>query len=115
MSASSLLRSRPAVLADTEASELADAVRTSCDMLAGLASNVLELRRLERGELRVQRAPFCLRDTVRGVLQMCRMAKCGGADLIWEDEAVSSNALPPLVEGDPVLTALILQNLASLL
>ena len=113
ISAASLLRSRPCVSADAEAAFLADAVRTSCDMLSGLASNVLELRRLERGELTVTRRAFSLVDTVRGVLQMCRMAKCGGADLVWADEAAAAAALPSLVESDPVLIALIVQNLVT--
>ena len=110
--ASSLLRNRPAVLADAEAAFLSDAVRVSCNMLNGLASNVLELRRLERGELKVTRAPFNLRETVRAVLQMCRMAKSTGAELVWTNEAEAEATLPPLLEGDAVLTALIVQNLA---
>jgi signal transduction histidine kinase len=96
-------------MADAEAAELADAVRTSCDMLSGLASNALELRRLERGDLTVTRAPFCVRDTVRGVLQMCRMAKCSGAELAWEE----AEELPPLVEGDTFLLDRIIMNLCT--
>ena len=110
--ASSLLRNRPVVMADSEAAFLSDAVRVSCNMLNGLASNVLELRRLERGELKVTLAPFNLRETVRAVLQMCRMAKSTGVELVWANEAEAENTLPALVEGDAVLTALILQNLA---
>ena len=109
--ASSLLRNRPAVMADAEAAFLSDAVRVSCNMLNGLASNVLELRRLERGELKVTLAPFNLRETVRAVLQMCRMAKSTGVELVWSNEADAETTLPPLVEGDAVLTALIIQNL----
>jgi PAS domain S-box-containing protein len=113
VSAASLLRARPSVQADAEAAFLADAVRTSCDMLSGLAANVLELRRLERGELRVSRVPFCVRDTLRAVIQMCHMAKCGGAELVWEDEERAAAALPPLVEGDTVLIGLVVQNLCT--
>ena len=109
--ASSLLRNRLAVMADSEAAFLSDAVRVSCNMLNGLASNVLELRRLERGELKVTLAPFNLRDTVHAVLQMCRMAKSTGVELVWANEAEADTSLPQLVEGDTVLTALILQNL----
>jgi len=110
--ASTLLRNRPTVMADAEAAFLADAVRVSCNMLNGLASNVLELRRLERGELKVTHAPFNLHETVRAVLQMCRMAKSTGADLVWANETDAEATLPSLVEGDAVLTALIVQNLA---
>jgi len=111
--ASSLLRSRPAVMEDTEAAFLSDAVRVSCNMLNGLASNVLELRRLERGELKVTHAPFNLRETIGSVLQMCRMAKSTGAELIWANEAEAEATLPQLVEGDAALTALIVQNLCA--
>jgi hypothetical protein len=115
------------VCADDEAAFLADAVRTSCDMLNGLASNVLELRKLERGELAPTAQPFSVRDAVRGVLQMCAMAKCGGADIVWvneqecnggvDDASASATAggvaalLPERVDGDCVLVSLILQNL----
>jgi signal transduction histidine kinase len=68
--ASSLLRSRPAVMEDAEAAFLSDAVRVSCNMLNGLASNVLELRRLERGELKVTHAPFNLRETIGSVVSV---------------------------------------------
>jgi signal transduction histidine kinase len=90
-----------------------DAVRTSCDMLSGLASNVLELRRLERGELQVSCAPFSVRDKLRAVIQMCAMAKRSGAELVWEDEACAAAALPPAVEGDAVLISLVTQNLIT--
>lgn len=113
--ASSLLRSRPAVMEDAEAAFLSDAVRVSCNMLNGLASNVLELRRLERGELKVTHAPFNLRETVGSVLQMCRMAKSTGAELVWANEAEAEATLPTLVEGDAALTALIVQSAYALL
>jgi signal transduction histidine kinase len=111
IAASTLLRRRPRVCEDEEAAFLADAVRTSCDMLNGLASNVLQLRKLERGELAPRAQPFSVRDAVRGVLQMCVMAKCGGADIVWANEADAAATLPERVEGDCVLISLILQNL----
>jgi len=113
VSAASLLRNRPSVTADSEAAFLADAVRTSCDLLSGLAANVLELRRLERGELRPTRVPFCVHSTLRSVIQMCVMAKSSGAELAWEDEARAAELLPPFVMGDPVLIGLVVQNLLT--
>ncbi len=79
---------------------------------------MLELRKLERGELAPRAQPFCVRDALRAVIQMCAMAKCGAADILFMNEqpreegnGADAAALPERVEGDAVLVSLIVQNL----
>jgi len=97
--ASALLLLHDAVQADPEASFLAAAVQSSCNLLLGVVSNVIEMRRLERGELVLTLQTFSIADAIRDVIQSCGLGlQLGVAGLHWvnEDEA---HLLPALVEA----------------
>ena len=110
--AATLLRSRDSVAEDEEARFLADAVITSCGMLNGLASNVLQVRALERNEVEVSPALFSVSDMVKSVLSMCTMAKSTSAHLGWNSGTWCSGENDAVV-GDAVLVSLCLQNLCT--
>jgi len=115
--AASALLSTKKVSNDPEAAVLADAIKTSCNMLIGLSSSVLELRKLERGELTVNLAPFNVREVVSSVLEMCNVAWGGNVQRGTATPpspkvvANASDALPAWLEGDASLLSLIIQNL----
>ena len=99
--ASTLLLAQPAVAADEEAAFLADAIHSSCNLLLGIVSNVIEMRKLERGELALSPQPFDPAAALRDVLRSCAFGlQRGAAGLRWENEAEAETALPPLIEAD---------------
>jgi hypothetical protein len=65
----------------------------------GVVSNVLELRKLERGEDVLTLEVFNIGDAIHGLLKVCRMgAQFGVTSLTWVNEA-EAEALPQHVEA----------------
>lgn len=109
--ATSLLLENETVRRDPEAAFLASAVQSSCNLLLGIVSNVIEMRKLERGELTLSLQTFNVADAVRDVLQSCGMGLQQGARLRWVNEAEA--ALPPLIEADVSHVSQIMMNLVG--
>jgi K+-sensing histidine kinase KdpD len=97
--ASTLLLAHPAVAADEEAAFLAGAIQSSCNLLLGIVSNVIEMRKLERGELALTPTAFNPAAALRDVLRSCAFGlQRGAAGLRWENEAEADTVLPPRIE-----------------
>jgi K+-sensing histidine kinase KdpD len=96
MAATSLLSSHPAVARDAEAAFLASAMTSSCNLLMGIISNMVELHKLERGEMTLAVAPFSIRAAMHDVLQACSLGGHGDGGVSWMNEAEA--VLPDLVE-----------------
>lgn len=97
--ASALLLLHDAVRADPEAAFLATAVQSSCNLLLGVVSNVIEMQQLERGELALKVQTFSIAEAMRDVIQSCSMGlQLGAAGLHWVNEA-DAHTLPPLIEA----------------
>jgi signal transduction histidine kinase len=111
--ASQLLAQQPCVRDDEEAAFLVAAISAASRMLSGIVANVLSLRSLEAGDCAIAAAPFSVRDTVDGVLAVCRMSLAHareGARITWRHEHAP---LPPLVCGDGDRLAQIALNLLT--
>ena len=97
LAAASLLSSHPCIAADAEAEFLVSAINSSCNLLLNLVSNMIEMNKLERGELALHTQPFSIRAALHDVLQACAMGRGDArASVSWvNEEAVQ---LPELVE-----------------
>ena len=100
-SASELLLSLRSIQSDQEAAYLASAVKSGCNsLLFGVTSNVLELRKLERGEYSLFLQPFSISAVVRDVLQVCRMSAQGSPSvaMLGLGDETDAQELPECVE-----------------
>jgi hypothetical protein len=97
MAATSLLSGHPAVAHDAEAAFLVSAMNSSCNLLIGIISNMIEMHKLERGEMTLAVAPFSIRNAVHDVLQACSLGGHGDGGICWVNEAEA--VLPDLVEA----------------
>jgi PAS domain S-box-containing protein len=111
LAAAALLAERPDIMADEAALFLAQMLHTSSNLLHNQVSGVIEMRKLERGEITVRNEAFSIRTLLGDVMQMCRMSlQHGTAAVAWADEAEVA-LLPDSVEGDAQHIAQIVQNL----
>lgn len=93
-----------------EQHEVATIVHTSAQALLPLLNNVLDSAKLEAGKLTLESAPFDVRATVEGVLEvMAERAVSKQLDLV----AAIARDVPPMVCGDAGRLRQILLNLVS--
>jgi signal transduction histidine kinase/ActR/RegA family two-component response regulator len=90
--------------------KMAEIIRSSGQSLERLLSDVLDLARVEAGQLTIEAAPFNAADLVRAVAELCRLrADEKGLALTTEIDP----ALERWFEGDAVRVRQILTNFAS--
>jgi PAS domain S-box-containing protein len=95
---------------DDEQREFVDTVRSSGDALIGVINDILDFSKIESGELRLEAAPFDLRDEVEGCLDLVAApASDKGLDLLCDVH----EGLPEIVVGDVVRFRQVLTNLVA--
>ncbi|MDQ3125921.1 MAG: ATP-binding protein [Pseudomonadota bacterium] len=90
--------------------EMVDIIRTSGDALSHLLADILDSARIESGNLRIERVPFDLGQTVRSVSALYNLqAEAKGIAL----ETSITSDLPAYVLGDPVRVRQVISNMVS--
>ncbi len=85
-------------------------IQTASKSLLAIINDVLDLSKIEAGELMVERTAFCPHDLLHEVVDVMRLhADAKGIEFIVE----IPNDLPALLEGDPTRLKQILTNLLS--
>ena len=93
---------------DAEQRDYAETVRRSGDALLVIINDVLDLSRIESGELELESRPFALRDCVEGALDLVAVqAGAKGLDLAGD----LAPGLPPVLVGDATRLRQVLVNL----
>jgi PAS domain S-box-containing protein len=93
---------------DEEQREYARTVRTSGDLLLALLDDILDLSKIEAGEVRIERVDFDLRGTIEDAVAPFRAR---AAEKGLEQEVLMDRDVPRLVEGDPFRLRQVLTNL----
>jgi signal transduction histidine kinase/HPt (histidine-containing phosphotransfer) domain-containing protein len=95
---------------NAEQREYLDLIHSSGESLLGLVNDVLDISKIEAGQLAVEAVPFSLRDCIGEAITILAFeANIKGLDLSWE---VASET-PDLLLGDPVRLRQILLNIAG--
>ncbi len=95
---------------DNEQREYAQTIQISLESLLHVINDVLDLSRIESGDLNVTSIPFSLRSVVSGVSSLLKnRAEAKG---IHFDSRISPD-IPQMLHGDPVRIRQILMNLVS--
>ena len=90
--------------------EYASTIRASLESLLHVINDVLDLSRVETGDLHVNSIPFSLRGVVSGVISLLRFrAQSKGIEL----ETRVSTDIPVFLRGDPARIRQLLTNLVS--
>ncbi|TNC80045.1 MAG: hypothetical protein C9356_16015 [Oleiphilus sp.] len=90
--------------------EYANTIKASLESLLHVINDVLDLSRVESGELHVNSIPFSLRGVVSGVISLLRFrAQSKGIDL----ETRIAAEIPNYMRGDPARIRQLLTNLVS--
>ena len=85
--AAALLAGHPALAGDEESLFLASSMQSSCTLLLGIISQMIELHTLERrGAPPLARAPFSPRDALRDVMRTCAFGGAGVGGVEWVNE-----------------------------
>jgi signal transduction histidine kinase len=90
--------------------EFLDAVKVCSDTLLLLVNDVLDISKIEAGEMKLEHIAFSLRDLLRGTMQSLwfRIAQKG-----LRFECRAEMGLPEIVMGDPTRLKQILTNLVA--
>ena len=95
---------------DAEQRQLLDSLSFAADQLLALINDLLDVAKIESGQIGFERVPFDLEDVLRGVTEAVRLrAEEKGLDLAVE----VGDRLPAAVVGDPVRLSQVLLNLLS--
>lgn len=95
---------------DNEQREYAQTIQVSLESLLHVINDVLDLSRIESGDLNITSIPFSLRSVVSGVSSLLKnRAEAKG---IHFDSRISPD-VPQMLRGDPVRIRQILMNLVS--
>ncbi len=95
---------------DDEQKEYAQTIQVSIESLLHVVNDVLDLSRIESGDLHISNIPFSFRTLVSGVAALLR--KRAEAKGLRFETRISPD-VPPLLRGDPVRIRQILINLVS--
>lgn len=90
--------------------ELVEIIRSSGDTLGRLLSDILDLARVESGQIKIESAPFHLGDMVRSTVALCRLR---GDERGVPIEVSLSPDIDRTVSGDIVRVRQIVTNLLS--
>jgi PAS domain S-box-containing protein len=90
--------------------ELVEIIRASSDTLGRLLSDILDLARVESGQIRIDNAPFHLGDVVRSTVALCRLR---GDERGVPIEIDLSPDIDRMVNGDLVRVRQVVTNLLS--
>ena len=95
---------------DAQQREFVDTVRSSGDALIGVINDILDFSKIEAGELRLETAPFDLRDEIERCLDLVAApATDKGLDLLCDVH----ERVPEIVVGDVVRFRQVLTNLVA--
>lgn len=95
---------------DSEQREYAQTIQLSLESLLHVVNDVLDLSRIETGDLHVTTIPFSLRGVISGVSSLLK-TRAESKGLAFESRI--SPEIPQLLRGDPVRIRQILMNLVS--
>jgi PAS domain S-box-containing protein len=93
---------------DEEQQEYARTVRSSGEVLLAILDDILDLSKIEAGEVRIERVNFDLPGTIEDAVAPLRAR---AAEKGLEQEVILNADVPRLVEGDPYRLTQVLTNL----
>jgi PAS domain S-box-containing protein len=95
---------------NSEQKEYANVVQSSSETLLSLINDILDLSKIEAGQMEIEQIPFNLRDVVEGVAEILSLR---AQDKRLEFNCYIEPCLPDYVKGDPTRLRQILINLVG--